>query len=166
MLDSNLQIFLLMKIKPIQTFKRQQINVYVDRSNVLTSDQNKNIFVKHKSLSKKIYLFEFIVKKNVFLKQYLTKINALLTNEVKFISMINFEEIKFKIIKKQLLRWLKSFEIFITQTTIRSNYENVFIEKHIMINKKDENDNLYVIDALIDDSTSELDINNHWESNF
>ena len=77
--------------------------------------------------------------------------------------MINFEETKFKIIKKQLLRRLKSFEIFVTQTTIKFNYENVFIEKHIMMNKKNETNNFYVIDDFddFDDLSNELDINNH-----
>ena len=158
--DSNFQTSLSIKMKFIQSFKKQQINVYVDRSNVLSSDQDKNISVKHKSLSRRIYLFESIVKKNVFLKQYLTKINALLTNEMKFISMTNFEEIEFKIFKKQLLKQLKSSEIFITQMTIRFNYENVFIEKHITVNKKNKTNNSYVIDAF-DDLSGEPDISDH-----
>ena len=135
----NLYNVLSIKIKVIKIFKKSQINVYVDECVVLINDQNKNLTIKHKSLSKETYLFESINKKNLSTNLYLIEINALMINEINFVFMTNFEKIKIKIIKKQLLKRLKSFNVFIINTTITFDYASVFIRKYTIVKSKIKN---------------------------
>ena len=151
-----------MKIKSgINNPKKKQINVYASKTCVLNDDYDKNVFIKHKFLTKGIYLFEPIRQKNETLKTYLSTTNSMMTKKTNFIFMTNLKKIQTKIVKKQLIGRLKQIEIFkqTSEVYVNFDYANVFIGKHIE-NESIDSTNFFVIGSKNSNvETINLDIN-------
>ena len=116
--------------------RRRQINVYAKKSVILNYVQKKNVKIRHKFLTSKNYVFEFIQKINLNIFSYFLEIHAVVSNDCNVVSMINFEKTFAKIYSRQLFERFRSFDAFRSSViSIAFNYENVFFEKSIETNE-------------------------------
>lgn len=76
--------------------------------------------------------------------------------------MTNFEVVSFKIVKEQYLKRLIYFRAISKSVMITFNYKNIFMRKHIIVNKIDDEKNPFVIKQKTKKNFKSLtNINNH-----
>ena len=128
------------------------------------SCSKKNVKVKHKFLTSKNYVFEFIQKIDLNISSCLFEIHVVVSNDCDIVSMINFEKTFVKIYSKQFFERFRSFDTFrFSVINITFNYENVFFEKSIETN---ETINFFEIKISEKKSILTSNVNKHWNEKY